>query len=633
MDFFTQQDFAKRKTTRLVSLFALALLLITACIHAVVVATLAYSNIMHFESVEQWLLHPVFLWTTLGTLGFIAVASLVRILQLSVGGAGIAESVGARRVSYETTDLDEQKFINVVEEMSLASGTPIPSLFIMDGEMAINAFVAGKNANNAILVVTQGCLQKLNREELQGVVGHEFSHIFNKDMQINLKLIGLLAGIMAIGVLGRLFFSTSSSRRHSHSSSRRSNNSGGGWAIGLALIVIGFVGTFFGRLIKAAISRQREYLADASAVQYTRDPDGIAGALQKIQNDQAGSLLESDKAEEMSHMCFGVSFGAALSGWFATHPPLDDRIKAINPLFRPKQTNDTAASQNISEDNESLISSLSQSAPVHATKQSVMDSIGHASSAHIEYVHQSIESLPDILLNAAHDLDAAMPLIFALITAGEPESSVAALEKVRQIEGEKIATQTAEMLDQVKDESLQNKFLLMEIASNILRSISDRDVLNKFRKTCVQLMHVDKKISLYEFVIYSYIRKLMDKGESNPTKVHRYAQARSEIILILSLMSEVGEGNDDEKNQRFDKHLPYFFTEKSSRINFDSFDAKSVQAALARLAGLTPMLKRSLIEALVDCILEDDTITQREALILRAVCIQLDCPLPPIIGS
>src|SRR6185295_10385386 len=222
----------------------------------------------------------------------------------------------------------ERRLVNVVEEMAIASGVRVPTVYVMDGERGINAFAAGWDASGAVVVATRGTLETLNRDELQGVVGHEFSHILNGDMRLNIRMLGVLAGIVFIGSIGE--FVMRSTRE-----SRDSKAAGGVFLVGLALFIIGYVGLFFARVIKAAVSRQREFLADAASVQFTRNPDGIAGALDQIRGASSGALISARCAEDMSHMFFGQSVRMRLGGLLATHPSLDERIARINPGFQP----------------------------------------------------------------------------------------------------------------------------------------------------------------------------------------------------------------------------------------------------------------------------------------------------------
>jgi len=283
VDFFERQDEARRHTKLLVFYFAAAVLSL------VVVINVALSLILGGLAVGSKA--EVLLWITLGTLAVISIGSVFKTLQLASGGSVVAELLGGRLIDSNTSDNDERKLLNVVEEMSIASGVPVPQVYVMDDEAGINAFAAGHSTSDAAISVTRGCMKLLSRDELQGVIAHEFSHILNGDMRLNLRLMGLVFGILCLTVIGRVLIRTRGSKNPLP-------------LVGLALIVVGWAGAFFGRLIQAAVSRQRELLADAAAAQFTRNPAGLAGALKKIGGLAYGSRIESPHAEEASHLFF-----------------------------------------------------------------------------------------------------------------------------------------------------------------------------------------------------------------------------------------------------------------------------------------------------------------------------------------
>ena len=322
MEFFAHQDKARKHTTVLVMYFVIAVLCIVASVYF---ASLLIFYGAHVKQTPGASLPEFALWdpelflnVVLGTLGVVIVGSVYKTAALAKGGSAVAESLGGRLVNPNTTHTDERKLRNVIEEMAIASGVPVPKIYVLDDEKGINAFAAGHTPGDAAIGVTLGCMTLLNRDELQGVIGHEFSHILNGDMRLNLRLMGIIFGILCLAVIGRVLI---------YSRGGRDRNPL--MFLGLALIVIGAIGVFFGRLIQAALSRQREFLADASSVQFTRNPAGLSSALQKIGG--AGSTIESAHAGEASHMFFENGMGKPLLGAMATHPPLDERIRAIDP--------------------------------------------------------------------------------------------------------------------------------------------------------------------------------------------------------------------------------------------------------------------------------------------------------------
>ena len=340
--FLQYQEQARKRTKWLVLLYALCLCCIVAVFYFIPVGTMwwAATNGGRYVSPAEAnaiLWQPQILLWVVGIVGtIVGVASLGKTVQLSAGGAKVAESLGGRRVLPNTRDRAERRLLNVVEEMAIASRIAIPAVYVLDKEPGINAFAAGYSPSDASVTVTAGALEHFNREELQAVVGHEFSHILNGDMRLNIRLIATIFGIICIAVLGRIVarvgwevLRTTRPRRS------KDDNSGvaiglGIAAIGLAVWLIGSVGVFFGRLLQATISRQREWLADASSVQFTRNPHGMAAALKVIGASANHGLVQNPKAAEISHMFFASGF----AGLFATHPPLEARIARYDPDFR-----------------------------------------------------------------------------------------------------------------------------------------------------------------------------------------------------------------------------------------------------------------------------------------------------------
>jgi Zn-dependent protease with chaperone function len=333
MNFFEQQDRARRNSGRLLILMVLAvlsLITLTSLVLGLVWQLFGQSHTSLWLASDapisvlpSW---PLVGCVALAVIGVVLLGSLYKQLQLSRGGQAIAERLGGRLINLSPQSLEERRLLNVVEEMALASGTSVPPVFVLD-DVGINAFAAGLTPQDAVIGITRGAICQLSRDELQGVIAHEFIHIFHGDMRLNTRLVSVLHGILLLGLIGG--FLLRSSGRGSRSS--RDNSVAIVLAIGVTLWVLGYAGTFFGNLIKAAVSRQREFLADASAVQYTRNPDSIAGALKKIGGNLYGSQLQAGHAAEFSHMYFAAGISQALEGMLATHPPLDQRILRITP--------------------------------------------------------------------------------------------------------------------------------------------------------------------------------------------------------------------------------------------------------------------------------------------------------------
>lgn len=360
MKFFEEQEKARRKSRQLVALFILMLVILEATLNG-----MAYLAFASTKEVKQGYGRDAYgnygrtsrivegkgaggkvpIWpfalVTLSSLAVVLGAAAVRSSQLkSGGGAQVAEFAGGEEA--DGRDPLERRLLNVVEEMSLASGTPQPRVYVMRAEQGINAFAAGWSPEDAAICVTRGCLERLSRDELQGVVAHEFSHIFNADMRINIRAMGMLFGLYALAIVGRELLDWGRELldwgRFSDSDDNKIGKLGlalglGFLLLGLGFLLLGWIGQVLGHILAAAISREREYLADASAVQFTRNPDGIGGALRKIGGAGMGKIVGSHVAEPkamaMAHMFFGAGSMSLSGGVLATHPPLDDRIERV----------------------------------------------------------------------------------------------------------------------------------------------------------------------------------------------------------------------------------------------------------------------------------------------------------------
>src|SRR4051812_24918330 len=425
-DFFQRQSDARRNTKWLVVMFTLAVIgIVGTTMFATAIATGAMQERNAWQG-NHFARRPFpwqpTLFSGVAALGLIAGGSLFKIAQLSGGGTVVAERLGGRRVYPNTTDPTERRLLNVVEEMALASGVPVPAVFLLGEEMGINAFAAGHTPSDCVIGVTRGCAQQLTRDQLQGVVAHEFSHILNGDMRLDLRLMGVLYGILLMGLTGRELLRWGAYGGGRSSDSRRDNGGLYLLAIGLTFMVVGFLGMLFGNLIKAAVSRQREFLADASAVQFTRNPGGIAGALKRIGAAVFGSKLISPRAAEASHMYFAEG----VTSLFATHPPLNIRIRAIDPdwdgKFPPPLPTDAVVGVEAAGA-EGFIEGVASAAAVDVydtpvpvpTVQHAARQVASPTEVHRTYVQQLLAAMPQPLVDAAHEPYGARALIFALL--------------------------------------------------------------------------------------------------------------------------------------------------------------------------------------------------------------------------
>ncbi|HAG96095.1 MAG: protease [Pseudomonadales bacterium] len=631
MSFYQNQDNARRKTGLLLFYFISAILLIIAAVNLSLYLVLILASEMNMPF-WQWLQHP-FCWGIAGaTLAAIAVGSLMRLAQLSKGGVSVALMAGGTPLDSATKDPRERMLINVVEEMSIASGTSVPRLFIMRDEPGINAFVAGTDTSNTVLAVTQGSLEKLTRDELQGVIGHEFSHILNGDMKLNVRLIGILAGILFIGQIGEFLLRGQS---HRHYYGRRSGKDGNQLIpLGLALMLIGYVGLFFGRLIKAAISRQREFLADASSVQFTRNPDGIASALYAIQHYSGNSLLMGAHAEDMNHMCFGETVKMQLSSMLATHPPIEDRIRAIDrgllprlkARFRkreelPHTAVDATAATGTPATAQAAAQNFAGNPTLHATPKAVKESIGAPSPEHYDYAQQLHQQIPHAINELAHSLDSADAVLYALLLLESPTltSLPVALPQA-----------ALALREQLQQAGPQIRLPLLDICLATLKQAEPAQ-RNHIIKHAIDLIKLDRKVTLSEFVYCFLVQQNLSEIRRPARTIKRYQPLEPALATLFSALVQVSGDGKDRQRENFSNIMQYYSTTDYSSALGQPPSPKGLNQALQQLKRLAPLLKQPVVDACVDCILHDNKATLKEMELLRAICEALECPLPPIL--
>ncbi len=641
MNFFQQQHRARRNTTLLVVYFLLAVILIVLAINALAYALLQYTGAgVPLQAGETG--QPLWFWISAATLSMIGGGSLFRLLTLSGGGEAVAEMVGARAVDTDSRDTQERRLLNIVEEMSIASGTPVPGLYIMDDEAGINAFVAGHGPGEAVLVVTRGALEQLDRDELQGVVGHEYSHILNGDMRLNLRLIAILAGILLLGQLGGFMLR---SLRYARGS--RSSKNGQGTLIilglGLGLFVVGYIGLFFGRLIKAAISRQREFLADASSVQFTRNPDGIAGALWRIHQSHDGSLLQNAHAEDTSHMCFGQSLNFALGGLMATHPPLEARIRAIDPGFLARHAGEHIQARRTETDTAGPVpgdtamgfsSGMDTVIPIDAHQ--ITASIGNPEARHLDFareLHGRLRAQLDGELLAILHRPAEAPLaIYAMLLAWSDSEARDRAEELLAGDLDRQQTgQTMKLQEIMARLPAQARLPLLDLSLPALKQLP-REMRYQVLKTCETLIRADRRFSLFEFVLLTLLQRhlIKTRGDTGKVKYFSYTPLQADIRLLLSVVARAGASDTVQARQAYMRAIAGFDIEEDM-LDVKRCRAGALSRALGRLAQLSPLLKPALIEACADCVLHDGRILPVEAELMRAVSATLDCPMPPLL--
>jgi Zn-dependent protease with chaperone function len=634
MNFFEHQAKARRRTAWLVVPFVLAVVLIVLTINAVVLLVLRGSmEGMSAVSLAQWLRQPLSIWISLGALAIIGVGSLKTSLQLTGGGRALAEMIGARRINPDTGDPDERRLVNIVEEMSIASGTPAPMLYVMDGEPAINAFVAGLRPTETVLVVTDGALRNFTRDEMQGVIGHEYSHIFNGDMRLNMRLMGVLAGILLIGQIGRFILR--------NSSRNRGKGSGQIALLGLALFIIGYIGLFFGALIKAAVSRQREFLADASAVQFTRNPDGIAGALCRIRDHIEGSRLTNGHADDISHFCIGEAVRTGFTSLLATHPPLDERVRAIDPNFlirwRSARKSERAAEGRQAEPAGGVAPGTAgvagfAGAAGAISAVAVANSVGRMTGNHLALAERTHAGMPAALLDAIRVTDTAPAVCYALVVEGmDAAARPVGVQLVRAGAGNETAEATIRLLGMVSGRGADGRLPIVNMALPALKSMPA-----KAREGMLSLMQslveCDRRFTVFEFALITILREHLAEGAERdvPVRYFKSEAVLEEIRLVLSVLARAGSRDEKEMRAAFQLGMAQFRREAGEPVGVAGCTLNALQSALGKLDQLSPLLKKSVVEACADCVIRDGKVTPSEAELLQALAVTLDCPLPPL---
>ena len=645
MDFFDHQDRARKKTGRLILLFAAAVVGILFATYVLVMAIFVVGQQKMAEPGEavkviSWFQPELLGIVALATLAIVGLGSMYKVAQLSGGGHIIAESLSGRQLIPDTTDRVERKVLNVVEEMAIASGTPVPPVYFLDNEPGINAFAAGFAPEDAVIGVTRGCAEQLTRDQLQGVIAHEFSHILNGDMRLNIRLIGIIHGILVMGLIGyyvmRMAFYSGAARSRS---SNNSNDKGNGLpliALGLGLMAIGFIGTLFGNLIKAMVSRQREFLADASAVQFTRNPDGIGGALKKIGGFDKGSTLENPNAPTASHMFFSLGIKSGVNAMFATHPPLDERISRIQRNWKYEKGDNEAQSAGPGSAAGAMGfaggSATSPSPPVSV--ETAVASIGRPTEAHAARAQELIAAIPDSLVDAAREPYGARAVVYALLLDEDDSVRKEQLECLAAHADKGVFDETSRLKGAIESLPDMLRLPLIDLVIPALRALSPSQYAT-FRNNVKVLVEADRKINLFEWVlqkiVFRHLEPQFTAGRQPRATVNQLNVVGDAVSVLLSELSYVGTRDDASAGMAFVIGASQAGLNGLRHRPLNESCLKSLDKALDELAKLTPSAKRTLIAAAAATVAADRKITTGEAELLRAVSDTLACPMPPIL--
>ncbi|HCH3616446.1 TPA: M48 family metallopeptidase [Vibrio parahaemolyticus] len=613
MDFFHHQDTARQRTGLLVMLFTLAVLAITGLVSVISIGIYFYFTGEPFttQSIISYCL-----LSFVGVLLVVSISSFIRLSELNAnGGRGVAESIGGKLISTDTSNAKHRQLLNVVEEMSIASGIPVPPVYVMTEEHGINAFAAGMSIDDAVIGVTQGALDAFSRDELQGVIAHEFSHILNGDMRLNTRLIGALFGITCIAHFGHLILDNSNSTRHV---SRSSSDSNKGFAviilIAIVCLVLGWLGTLFGNMIKAAISRQREFLADASAVQFTRNDQGIAGALKKIGSNVQGSTLNTKASDEMSHMMFGQSKLSGFSGLFATHPPLDERIRRIEPNWDGSYAQHSHA-QNTAFDNEQVSGFAVGGGSPASQSASPSEQLS-------ETGQQLISQLPPELVDIAREPYSARFIAFALIF----DDSDIQREMIKSYVP--LASQSTLLPWLDYDLPLHLRFPLLELALPALKSLSEAQKIS-LCKVLRELSETDNQYSLAEWCVINLLEKQLLASFGFIKQYKTLKQLEESVFWLLRELAWVSHSQADKAQRAYHCALAHLgFPEVKLEPANSNWHLS--RAALELLLQLKPKDRRMFVKACRIAIESDGEITVAEGELYRVIACFLEVPEPPL---
>ena len=632
MNFFEHQDRARKQSRWLIFVFILAVLLIVVTIDGILLLVMGVTG---FEAGEQPLA-PVDLIKAnahllaggaIACVSVVGLASLFKTASLRSGGGQVARQLGGTLVSSDTRDMKQRRLRNVVEEIALASGVPVPEIYVLEQESGINAFAAGYTPSDAAVAVTRGALEKLDRNELQGVIAHEFSHILNGDMRINIRLMGALFGILLLAIIGRRVLV------HSHFAGRSRDKGGAAvLLIAFGLMAVGYIGLFFGRWIKAAVSRQREFLADASAVQFTRDPDSIGGALKKIAVYSEASYLDVD-TEEVSHMLFGNGQKMMM---FSTHPPLQQRIRRVDPDFQPADL-DRLAGRIRREQEQARERTVREREKVDELPAGtfdasrIVDLIGKPDADRMLMAAVIAAAIPGNIATAARSTEWAPEVLFYALLDSNAEIRERQLLVVARNMGGNSEGQVRSLLQSAGVAQPEQRLPLLEVAFPVLKR-RPPDFVNQVLDTVEALVDADGRVDVFEYLLARVITMHLRESQ-NPHQVktagNKSLEAlKPEALQVLSILARHGNPDGDsaaaafragaaELNLDTGDHLP----DKNDWVN-------ALDLALPGLDRLKPGQKQKLVGAMLAVVFHDEQVVPSELELLRVTCDLIHVPLP-----
>ncbi|GAB4544775.1 MAG: M48 family metallopeptidase [Phycisphaerales bacterium] len=669
MDFFEHQDVARRKTGRLIALFLLAVVCIGIALYALGVVLLAYvTRSPESGWVFQWV-NPAALVFSAGLLiVIVGGGTMYKLLQLRAGGQVVARELGGRLVPRDTTDPGERQLLNIVEEMALASGVPVLPVYIMQGERGINAFAAGYSPESAVIGVTRGAVDHLTRGQMQGVIAHEFSHILNGDMRMNIRMMGVIHGILLLGIVGglivrSLFYGSMFSGGSRARSDAGSSGGKGAYVvaivvIGVVLMILGAIGTFFGTLIKSMVSRQREYLADASAVQFTRDPSTISGALQAIGGFKHRARINSPHAPEASHMFFGQGVTSGFYNLFASHPPLADRIRRVDPswdgTFTPVgspafpeihggETAQAREERLARETRERRAEALERMQRVMPGAMVVTDpvqmgtalaAIGAIDEAHVSHAQRLLQAIPAPIREGSENPFSARAVVFGLLLDTDAAIRRKQIDHLKAHTDEAVIRALAKMLPAFDGLDRGLRLPILDITTPTLAGLTPEQA-ETFLSNARTLAEADEKIDVFEWALLRLVRHRLAPvlGEERRTRVKYYALGglREELSVLLSVLARAGHAKEEHARVAFEHAVKPLRVPGLAYRGPEDSTLDQLGSALDELTLTAAREKKQTITACAACIAADREITPNEAELFRAIADDLGVPTPPVL--
>jgi Zn-dependent protease with chaperone function len=645
VDFYAYQAAARRQSRLFVVLFMAAVAAVVIALDAVIFTVLAARSSGANAYGAQYGDAPLdplafvmrnpdaVLVVSLLIIGVIGLASLFKSAQLRGGGAVVAQSLGGVRVERDTTDPARKRLRNIIEEMAIASGVPVPEIYVLEQEPAINAFAAGHTPANACITVTQGAIDHLTRDELQGVIGHEFSHILNGDMRLNIQLMGAIFGLLVIAIIGRLVFNFAP-----RGGNDRDRRGGLGWVgVGLAAMVLGYLGLLAGRMLQAAVSRQRERLADASAVQFTRNTTGLKGALMKIAALEEGSKFVAADAEQVAHMLFAPG----LDRIFATHPPLLARIRELDPQFDPAELQALIA-RGVPDSNSPATTGAAAPLPAPrpaaaamagasgfaANASSIAAQVGRPQPANVDQAQATREQIPPVLRNFSDTGAHARSMVLALLVSRDPAIRDAQAQRIAQeYGGAELTVVNAAISAAGTLAPMVRLPALLQLFPTLRRlPLPERQRLNTL---VMDLIHLDSNIDVFEFCLAKLLESMLNDAAGNapPYGTLTLENAVAPVHVIFCTLARCGSDDEQEIRAAYAAGIGGVLARYPDYATYDDWPQRT-SAALSALDQLQLPAKQKLIEGLVRTIASDGQLKVEESELLRTTCALLHCPMP-----